>query len=175
MPHNDIVTAVYIMCYCSFVFIFFSISMFVTSENCMQKLYVNTWRQYLVYCCTYQMFRGLCSCLSLGTWVNSAKTDETIEMFLVTDMDLLNRILNGVCTLALPGEYDWTIRARRWCGSMPNYFDHLLFTWLPLCIRWQWRNFDSYLCPLVFAAIMWVKLSEMFATVISLKYALLSS
>jgi len=33
---------------------------------------------------------------------------------------------------------------------------------------WQWRHFDSYLCQLVFAAILWVKLSEMFATVISL-------
>jgi len=42
-------------------------------------------------------------------------------------------------------------------------------------IGWQWRNFNSYLCQLVFAAILWVKLSEMFATVISLKYALLAS
>jgi len=25
---------------------------------------------------------------------------------------------------------------------------------------WQWRNFDLYLCQLVFAAILWVKLSE---------------
>jgi len=102
------------------------------------------------------MFRGLCSCLSLGTWVSSAKTAETIEMFLVTDMYLLNRVLDWVCTLALPGEYEWTIRARQRCGPMPNYFDHLLFMWLLLCIGWQWRNFDSYLCRLVFAAILWV-------------------
>jgi len=34
---------------------------------------------------------------------------------------------------------------------------------------WQWRNFDPYLCQLVFAAIFWVKIWEMFATVISLK------
>ena len=40
---------------------------------------------------------------------------------------------------------------------------------------WQWRNFDSYLCRLVFAAILWVKLSEMFATEISLKCVLLES
>ena len=44
-----------------------------------------------------------------------------------------------------------------------------------LYIGWQWRNFDPYLCQLVFAAILWVKLSEMFATVISLKYAFLAS
>ena len=42
-------------------------------------------------------------------------------------------------------------------------------------IGWQWRNFDSCLCQLVFAVILWVKLSEMFATVISLKYPLLAS
>jgi len=40
---------------------------------------------------------------------------------------------------------------------------------------WQWRNFVPYLCQLVFAAILWVKLWEMFVTVISLKYALFVS
>ena len=30
------------------------------------------------------------------------------------------------CTLALPGEYDWTIVARRRCVFTPVYFDHLL-------------------------------------------------
>jgi len=35
------------------------------------------------------------------------------------------------CTLAPPGEYDWTVRVRRRCGLMSNYFDHLLlhFAW----------------------------------------------
>jgi len=42
-------------------------------------------------------------------------------------------------------------------------------------IGWQWRSFATYLCQLVFAATLWVKLSEMFVTVISLKYALLAS
>jgi len=37
------------------------------------------------------------------------------------------------------------------------------------------RNFVPYLCQLVFAAILWVKLSEMFVTVTSLKHALLVS
>jgi len=31
-----------------------------------------------------------------------------------------------VVTLAPPGEYDWTVRLRRRCGLMSNYFDHLL-------------------------------------------------
>jgi len=30
------------------------------------------------------------------------------------------------CTLAPPGEYYWTVRLRRRCGLMSNYFDHLL-------------------------------------------------
>jgi len=30
------------------------------------------------------------------------------------------------CTLAPPGEYDWTVRVRRRCGLMSNYFDQLL-------------------------------------------------
>ena len=29
-------------------------------------------------------------------------------------------------TLVPPGEYDWTVRVRRRCGLMSNYFDHLL-------------------------------------------------
>jgi len=40
-------------------------------------------------------------------------------------------------------------------------------------IQWQWRNVDSYLCQLIFAAILWVELSAMFATVLALKYATL--
>ena len=34
-------------------------------------------------------------------------------------------------TWALPGEYDWTVRLRRRCGLMSNYFDHLLFIVTP--------------------------------------------
>jgi len=29
------------------------------------------------------------------------------------------------CTLAPPGEYNWTVHGRRRCGLMSNYFDHL--------------------------------------------------
>ena len=47
------------------------------------------------------------------------------------------------------------------------------FATTPDCyIGWQWRNFVSHLCLLVFAAILWVKLLEMFVAVISSKYAL---
>ena len=35
-----------------------------------------------------------------------------------------------VGTLVPPGEYDWTVRLRQWCGLMSNYFDHL-FSWIP--------------------------------------------
>ena len=41
---------------------------------------------------------------------------------------------------------------------------------------WQWHNFVSYRCHLVFATILWQKkLWEMFVTLISLEYALLVS
>jgi len=46
------------------------------------------------------------------------------------------------------------------------------FDALGLYTGWQWRNFVAYLCQLVFAAILYVKLLEMFATLLSLKYAL---
>ena len=42
-------------------------------------------------------------------------------------------------------------------------------------IKWQWRNFVPYLCHLVFAAILLVKLWKMLVTVIALKHALLVS
>ena len=29
------------------------------------------------------------------------------------------------CTLVPPGEYDWTMHVRWWCGLTLNYFDHL--------------------------------------------------
>ena len=38
---------------------------------------------------------------------------------------------------------------------------------------WQLHNFVPYLCHLIFAAILYVKLWEMFVAVIALKYALL--
>jgi len=41
--------------------------------------------------------------------------------------------------------------------------------------RWKWRNFVPYICQLVFAAILWVKLWKMLVTVIALKYAVLVS
>jgi len=34
------------------------------------------------------------------------------------------------CTLASPGEYDCTVRVRRQCGFISNYFDHSF--WVPL-------------------------------------------
>jgi len=39
-------------------------------------------------------------------------------------------------------------------------------------VGWQWHNFVPYLCQLVLAAILWVKLLEMLVTLLSFKYAL---
>ena len=56
--------------------------------------------------------------------------------------------------------------------AFTNVHDSFSFN---IYIGWRWRNFVPYLCQLVFAAILWVKLREMFVTVIVLKYALLVS
>ena len=48
----------------------------------------------------------------------------------------------------------------------------ILIFFTRLYIEWQWRNFVPYLCRLVFAAILWVKLLEMSVTLLSLVYAL---
>jgi len=71
-------------------------------------------------------------------------------------------ITRAVCHLAVDFWNDRWLRNVRQLRSDVMYIH-----------RWQWRNFDSYLCQLVFAAILWVNLLEMFATVILLKCALL--
>jgi len=40
------------------------------------------------------------------------------------------------CTLASPGEYDWTVHVRQRCGLMLNYFDQLL----PMTLTDCWRS-----------------------------------
>jgi len=46
------------------------------------------------------------------------------------------------CILAAPDEYDKTVRVRRRCDLMSNYFDHLL--WPPYVI-----GGPLYVCPVV--------------------------
>ena len=54
------------------------------------------------------------------------------------------------CRLAPPGEYNWTIRARRRCGLMSNYSGHLSLLRISKEIRyinhshsWSWRREKS--------------------------------
>jgi len=54
----------------------------------------------------------------------------------------------------------------------PSQIAKLEYFRAPICIGWQWRNVVPYLCQLVFATILWVKLLEMFVTLLSLEYAL---
>jgi len=56
------------------------------------------------------------------TIVNRAKTAEPIEMSfgMWTRLGPGNHVLDGGCTLAPPGEYDWTVRVRGRCGLMSN-------------------------------------------------------
>jgi len=52
------------------------------------------------------------------TLVSHAKMAQRIEM----PFGLWTRV---ACTLAPPGEYHWTVHARRRCGLFVKYFDHL--------------------------------------------------
>ena len=56
--------------------------------------------------------------------------------------------------------------------STPTSSARLHTTNAHLYTRWQWRHFVPYVRQLVSAAILWVKLLEMFVTLVSLKYAL---
>ena len=42
------------------------------------------------------------------------------------------------CTLAPPGEHDWTVRLLRWFGLMPDYFDHYCH-----CCYWWYEDTDA--------------------------------
>ena len=60
-----------------------------------------------------------------------------------------------------------------WPSNLRQGHDQLRTSVLNTCIiGWQWRDFVPYLCQLVFAAILWVKLLHMLVTLLSLKYAL---
>jgi len=41
------------------------------------------------------------------------------------------------CTLVPPGEYDWNIRVRWWCGLVSDYYDHLLM------LVYNWCRFSG--------------------------------
>jgi len=43
------------------------------------------------------------------------------------------------CTLAPPGEYDWSVHVLRRCGLTLNYFDHLLLLHVSIT-RWYWAK-----------------------------------
>ena len=76
------------------------------------------------------------------------------------------RTVNGVI---LFNEFDYNVYSRNRAYLGP------FGTGMSVYTGWQWRNFVPYLCQLIFAAILYVKLWEMSVTVIALKYALLAS
>ena len=66
----------------------------------------------------------------------------------------------------------WLLKYTLFLSALANLRKTEMSSNLKVYIGWQWRNFVSYLCQLVFAAILWEKLLEMFVTVMSHKYAL---
>jgi len=79
-------------------------------------------------------YRGLSVCHTSepckNSWTDWVKlSDEDIADFEVlrhVAMATVFGFLYMGCTLAPPGEYNWTAHVRRRCGLMSNYFDHLL-------------------------------------------------
>jgi len=68
------------------------------------------------------------------------------------------------CTLALPEEYDWTIRVRRRNGLMSNYFDHLFSLYNIAIYSMSWSVLFScswFPCWLLFDAVLWFRDLEM--------------
>ena len=76
-----------------------------------------------------------------------------------------NRVTTAICRPLI--DNNDTIILSAWTASVLP-MQRLLHTVSP----WQWRNFVPYLCQLVFAAILWVKLLEMFIMLMLLEYVL---
>jgi len=85
--------------------------------------------------------------------MSCAKTAEPIQMpfGLCSRMGPRKHVWHGG-TLAQPGEYDWTVRMRRRCGLMSNYFDHLFVNWY-----WRWRAGIQEQCLLPSGVWWWMK------------------
>ena len=92
----------------------------------------------------------------LGTRISTAKTAEPIEMSfgrlgIIVWAQVRNRLLYGVCIWAPPDKYDWTISARRRCGRVSDYCDHLLINTFVGCGRsGRQRHLSSGWCVVAF-------------------------
>jgi len=64
-----------------------------------------------------------------GVWVVGQQNADIVDTLQLRDVPMATIFvfLYIGCTLATPGEYNWTVRVRRQCDHVSNYFDHLLF------------------------------------------------
>ena len=84
----------------------------------------------------------VCVC-STRRWT---KTDEPIEMQTAYMCELKEPCTKWECTMAAPGECNWTIHAKWRCSLESNYFDHLLLVIVTasiqhLSLRYQKKRF----------------------------------
>jgi len=119
-------------------------------------------------------------------WNWSATKVQNLFKFHLSQRNLRNHIVVWLYTVILYYCYSFLVR----CTSFNNIFDTAWFlrykkfkSYQPkslvvstkklsnLCTGWQWRYFGPYPCQLVSATILWVKLLEMFVTLMSHKYA----
>jgi len=65
-----------------------------------------------------------------GLWAVGQQNADIAETLQLRDvaMATIFVFLYVGCTLALPGEYYWTVHVRRRCGLISKYFDHLFYS-----------------------------------------------
>ena len=136
--------SIYFTTLCVCFFVFFS------SLLCRVSMYVCVLVDFIF--CSYLM--GSCQCfvasLSNSLWIATA-----CDCWLLEQNKTKPVLFSGLRRFVY--FVQWS--AGRWA--------ELIRDWLLQYIGWQWRNFGPYLCQLVFAAILWVKLWEMFDVMIN--------
>jgi len=79
------------------------------------------YRDFLPWAVQKRLNRSICR---FGCGLGWAEGSTTVQVQLYSPVGASVPSWEG--TLVLPGKYNWTIRLRRRCGLMSNYFDHLL-------------------------------------------------
>jgi len=92
--------------------------------------------------------------ISAGDDQHQTEDDSTCTQALsIHSLRWIGGFLYMGCTLAPPGEYDWTVRVLRRCGLMSNYFDHLfIYVFSALksnTVKCTWTATGRFLRPTV--------------------------
>ena len=100
--------------------------MSVSCTNCANGLIrdVNSQQQKIVCVCVCVL---VCWCIGAHWWALQKRMNRSRCHSRADTCGPKEPLIKSACILAPPVQYDRTIRARRRCGRMPRYFNHLLF------------------------------------------------